>query len=690
MTTDSIIETQILIVGGTVAGCSAAISAARAGSRVVVLEPTSSLGGTTTNGVHCFDTGSLQSLSGVTEEFIGRVRKYYADAGLDHPMLRSGSDVFWEFHVAERIWREMIAEHDKITFINGAVAIGVTMRDGTYIDEVLWEPAIDAIGSLAQTPQKPQKPPNVVRAKQVIDASYEGDVAAWAGAPFDIGREARSPEEPHAGVIFTSTHERGITKGGYLPSTILPGSTGEGDDAIMSFTCRMSVRYRPTGYEGHLLKTPPKDYDASLYSWAPRNAPEQGGAFGTELQPSMFGKMLTNQRYFGDDRLRGNRDYILSHPRERTEIRKDFINHSLGFLYFIQTDGSMPQLGLSEDEFADNNNMPRSPYVREGRRFRGPVQLKENDVSAYLAGLGPRPPLRKDSIAIGDWGVESRRCHDEPNPMTNTYDGSMFIRTLRAPYQVPFGCLVPEGVDNLLVTTTISATHVAFSALRVEAVWAQTGAAAGIAASLAIRHGGDVSDIAVERIQDVMLKQNYKLTYFSDVGSEHPRFQGIQWMALKGFLPEDDAGYCFFPENSATWGDFLEAFVKAFELPISVTGIHFDTIEPTDRAFRYAETLYDTASRKGVPLFDNMFHPSIDHPADHLLPEPRQRWLTLRTEAAVSGGAAVRFLALLSSIVGRDFATDHFVTYSQKAHITRAEMADLLFLCASKLDRVGS
>ncbi|WP_162853222.1 FAD-dependent oxidoreductase [Shinella granuli] len=452
----------------------------------------------------------------------------------------------------------------------------------------------------------------------------------------------------------------------------------------------MSVRYRAAGYEDHLLKTPPKGYDASLYSWAPRTLPEQGGAFGTELQPSMLGKMLTNQRYFGDDRLKGNRDYILSHPRERTEIRKDFMNHSLGFLYFIQTDGGMPQLGLSEDEFADNNNMPRSPYVREGRRFRGRVRLTENDVSAYLAGPGPRPPLRKDSIAIGDWGVESRRCRDEPNPMTNTYDGSMFIRTLRAPYQVPFGCLLPEGLDNLLVTTTISATHVAFCALRVEAVWAQTGAAAGIAASLAIRQGSEISDIAVESIQDSMLQQNYKLTYFSDVHSEHPHFRGIQWLALKGCLPEGDTGYCFFPENSATWGEFLEAVVKAFELPVSVTGIHFDTIESTDHVFRYAETLYDTASRKGVALFDNMFHPSIDHPADHLLPEPRQRWLTLRTEAAVSGGAAVRFLALLSSIVGRDFATDDFAPYLQKAHITRAEMADLLFSCASNLNTAQS
>jgi hypothetical protein len=673
--TQPMIETDILVIGGTAAGCSAAISAARQGAKVVVLEPSSSLGGTTTNGVHCFDTGSLQSLSGVTEEFIGRVRRHYADAGLDHPMLRSDSDVFWEFHVAEKIWRQMIAEQGGITVLNGAVAVGLTMRDAAHIAEVQWEAALDAIGSL---PEQPSGPPNAIRARQFIDATYEGDIAAWAGVPFDIGREPRSAAEPHAGVIYTTTHERAITPGGFLPSTILPGSTGEGDDAIMSFTCRMSLRYRETGYEPHLLPAPPAGYDASLYRWAPKNLPAGGGAFGTELQPSMFGKMLTNQRYFGDDRLRGNRDYVLSHPRQRTALRKAFLDHSRGFLYFIQTEGGMPQVGLSEDEYTDNGNMPRAPYVREGRRIRGRVRLTESDVSAFLSGPGPRPPLRSDAIAIGDWTVESRRCKDEPNAETGAYDGSMFIRTLRAPYQIPFDCLVPQGVDNLLVTTTVSASHVAFCAMRVEALWAQTGAAAGIAAHLAVQRGIGPGQLPVEDIQAALLDQKFKLTYFVDVGSDHPDIRAIQWLALRGVLPAKDRGYHYYPENSASWADFLEATVKALDLPVSVTGIHFDTIDPHHPAFRYAETLYDTASRQGVALFDNMFSPRIDAPADHLLREPRQRWLRLHPEAAVLGGEAAAFLVRLAPLVGRAGRGEGLADLAGAGPLTRAALARLL------------
>jgi hypothetical protein len=55
----------------------------------------------------------------------------------------------------------------------------------------------------------------------VIDATAEGDIAAWAGAPYRIGREPRSPEEPHAGVLY---YDR-------LNDRFLPGSTAKATDA---------------------------------------------------------------------------------------------------------------------------------------------------------------------------------------------------------------------------------------------------------------------------------------------------------------------------------------------------------------------------------------------------------------------------------------------------------------------------
>ncbi|MBB6122295.1 FAD-dependent oxidoreductase [Sphingobium subterraneum] len=663
---------DVLVVGGTAAGCAAAIAAAREGASVTVLEPTASIGGVTANGVHCFDTGSLQALSGIAEEFIRRVVSYYQNAGIDLSMIDSKSDIFWEFHVAEKIWREMIAEHSAITFINGAVPVGVKLENRRILG-VNWERAIDAVGNL---PSFPAEEPVCEYATTVIDATYEGDVASWSGARFDLGREGRSREEPHAGIIHTTTHERDIHPSGFLPSTILPGSTGEGDNALMAFTCRLSLRYRAENYRQHLLQRP-ADYDPDRYSWSPPPFVALGKPqFGTALIPTVAGKMLTNQRYRGDDLLDGNRAYILADPRARMPLRKRFFDHALGFLHFIQNEGGMPQLGLADDEYPGNGHVPHNIYVREGRRFRGYARMTESDVNPYITGQGPRPPLKQDSIAIGDWAIESRRCSDHCAPETGTYDGSMFIRALRSPYQVPMGCLVPEDVDNLLVTTTISASHVAFCALRVEALWTETGTAAGIAAALAARYGCRVIDTSVYEIQKLMLQMKCKLTYFSDVEAEHPSFEAIQSMALKGFVP-CDGKYRFFPERNATWFDLLEGAVLAFDVPISVTGLHFEHIEPGDPAFRYAESLYDAASRAGIELFPNMRHPVIDAPADHLRPEARVRWISIDIDGLISRGEAAQFLARLRQAMGL-IASPKLNEGASCFPITRAELCVLL------------
>lgn len=678
MSVDPITEIDVLVIGGSAAGCSAAIAAAREGSKVVVLEPTASIGGITANGVHCFDTGTLQALSGIAEEFVERVLAHYRALGLDHPMLHSKSDVFWEFHLAEKIWREMIAEFDGIRFINGAVPVGVVM-DGRRIAEVHWEPAIDAFGNPGA---EPLQAPNRIKPKVVIDATHEGDVAAWAGAPFELGREGRSPEEPHAGVMLTTTHERRIDTNGYLPSTILPGSTGAGDNAVMAFTYRLSLKYRPTGFEPHVLATQPDGYDPGRYAWAYQGSlASEAPVFGSELIPTMGGKVLTNQRLRGDDRLIGARAFILAHPRQRTAIRKSFFDHVLGFLYFIQHEGGMPQLGLADDEYVRNGNRPHILYVREGRRFHGSERMTETDVSRYLAGPGPRPPRHADAIAIGDWAIESRRCSDEVDAATGSYDGALFPRALRAPYQVPFGCLTPQGVDNLLVTTTISATHIAFCALRVEAVWTQTGAAAGIAAHLAARTGAPVSDTPVEAIQSRMLREKYKLTYLSDVETSHPDFVGMQWLALRGFVP-DDANYRFFPERSATLGELAQAAVLAFDLPISVTGFHFEGLEPAHPAFRHVETLYDLASRAGVELFPGMRNPPGDAPAEYLRPEPRLRWLTIETDASVQMDQAIAFLNRFAEAAGSSAALPARGADAHRA-ISRGELASLVMRAAA-------
>ncbi|MGV2480744.1 UNVERIFIED_CONTAM: FAD-dependent oxidoreductase, partial [Salmonella enterica subsp. enterica serovar Weltevreden] len=65
-------ETDVVIYGGTPAGISAGITAAREGATVVVIEPTRWIGGLVTGGLCKTDVGNEQTIGGFPREFFAR------------------------------------------------------------------------------------------------------------------------------------------------------------------------------------------------------------------------------------------------------------------------------------------------------------------------------------------------------------------------------------------------------------------------------------------------------------------------------------------------------------------------------------------------------------------------------------------------------------------------------------------
>src|SRR5699024_2574063 len=65
------------------------------------------------------------------------------------------------------------------------------------------------------------------------------------------------------------------------------------------------------------------------------------------------------------------------------------------------------------------------------------------------------------------------------------------------PYQIPYGAIIPKEneITNILVPLCMSASHVAYSSIRMEATYMVMGEAAGIAASLAIKNNKAVQNI---------------------------------------------------------------------------------------------------------------------------------------------------------------------------------------------------
>ena len=69
-------------------------------------------------------------------------------------------------------------------------------------------------------------------------------------------------------------------------------------------------------------------------------------------------------------------------------------------------------------------------------------------------------------------------------------------------YSIPYGCLLPENIDGLLLSgRNISGSHLAHSNFRVMPIAIATGEAAGIAAAISVKENISLKNVDVKTIQ---------------------------------------------------------------------------------------------------------------------------------------------------------------------------------------------
>ena len=134
--------------------------------------------------------------------------------------------------------------------------------------------------------------------------------------------------------------------------------------------------------------------------------------------------------------------------------------------------------------------------VRETRHFKGVKTLTEEDIS--------------EARVFPDWVVTKAHfnfdIHNVKGAGLDEHGVQAKFRQSKG-YTIPYGCLVPEKVDGLLLAgRNISGTHKAHSNFRVMPICANIGQAAGIAAAVAARRGIKLRDVPVEDIQAVLRK----------------------------------------------------------------------------------------------------------------------------------------------------------------------------------------
>src|SRR5690606_16615702 len=116
---------------------------------------------------------------------------------------------------------------------------------------------------------------------------------------------------------------------------------------------------------------------------------------------------------------------------------------------------------------------------------------------------------------ITDWPVDHVACIDRSVAGGNL-DGILFLAESSKPAQIPFRCMLPKDINNLLVPVCLSTSHVGWGSVRLEPVWMQTGEAAGFAAALSVQSDLVPSELDPDILLRKLVDSKFEVALFND------------------------------------------------------------------------------------------------------------------------------------------------------------------------------
>ncbi len=487
---------DLVVYGGTAGGVMTAVSGARSGLKTVLIEPRSHVGGMATGGLSRTDVGKREVIGGLSLEFYARAGRRY-----DMPRYLNPVAWFYEPHVGESVMLEMLHDAGATLVLRERLRekTGV-QKQGTTIQSITLENG------------------DVYRGKVFADCTYEGDLMAQAKVSYTWGRESSAQYgEPLGGVRSrTPLHQFMIdvsardADGTVLPeiSTAPRGVDGAADKRVQAYNFRIIATNNPA------IRVPwpkPHNYDPKRYEVLIRHIKGMEQKLGRAQvfhELTLIARIphqkadFNNQGAFSTDYIGKSYGYPDGTYREREAIWQDHVEYVQGFYYFLANDSRVPatlqmevrEWGLCKDEYEDSNHWPHQLYVREGRRMIGEYVMIQKDLQTDLK--------KPDVIGMGSYNSDShnvQRFINERGLAENEGDMQVGVQ----PYQMPYRMILPKRAEatNLLVPVCFSASHVAYSSLRMEPQYMIIGHAAGIAAQMAIAGNKPVQEISVPELQ---------------------------------------------------------------------------------------------------------------------------------------------------------------------------------------------
>ena len=512
---------DVVVYGGTPSGIISAVSAARGGAKVLLIEQKGHVGGMSTSGLNTAESEHMinNAITGIAREFYVRlgekVPSNYAETfqlGRKLNFKKGDPLFFFESHLAEEEYLEMLKES------------GVDIIYNRYLDQVLVADG-EISGIILDDGSN-------VEASLFIDCTYEGDLMAQSGVTYTWGRESMDKYgESYAGVRLIDDTLAGRTvdsNGDLLPyfSKYDKLEPGTGDKRVMTYN------FRPTMTRVDSNKVPvtrPENYNPSRYQmlgdYLQKN-PETNLGELIGIYDRGHGKFEFNNRQHSSISLGifdGNLDYPDGSYERREEIYQDYKDYTLGYLYYLGHDDRVPQrlkdqmlsFGFAKDEFVDNDNFPYYLYIREARRMIGEYVLTQHDI------LNNRS--KNDAVTLGSHWIDSHHVQRiAVTDSTFTNEGRIW-HTVTEPFEIPYRVILPKSdeLKNLIVPVCASLSHVAWCSYRLESTWMQMGHVAGTAAALCVKskkfpYELDYQKLARQLTEEGMILKNADLGPYDD------------------------------------------------------------------------------------------------------------------------------------------------------------------------------
>jgi hypothetical protein len=483
---------DLVVIGGGLGGCAAALAAARNGLNVILTEETDWIGGQVTQQAVPPDENKwieTFGASGSYQKFRTGIRDFYrrnyplTDAARAKKFFNPGNS--WVSAIGGEPRVALAALYEMLTPFHGNGQIKILLRhkaisaatNGDHVEAVrVWD--LESGSEI------------ILRASFFADATEQGDLLPLTKTEYAIGAETKSETgEEHAKDKAQPDNLQGFTM--CFAMDYLAGEDHTMDkprdyDFWRAFKMNTSAQkdYHVLNFEENASKKIGFNPEARKGFFTYRRIADRDN-----FQPGFYRGDTTIVNWPQNDYSFGLIcDVSEAEAKKHIESAKQM---SLSLFYWLQTEAPQPDgsagwkgLRLRQDIVGTTDGLAKYPYIREGRRIKAEFTVLEQHVTTadrmHATGLKKnevRAVQFPDTVGVGHYAMDLH--------ITTRGDHADFGGTL--PFQIPLGALLPRRVENLLpACKNLGVTHLTNGCYRLHPVEWNVGEAAGSLAAFCV------------------------------------------------------------------------------------------------------------------------------------------------------------------------------------------------------------